>query len=88
MKTATLPSLRVPPELRRSAEAVLHEGESLSSLIEQSLRGEVARRRTQAEFIARGLAVRDEARQTNDYLDAGEVHAGLRDMLAKAKAKS
>ncbi len=35
MKTASIPSLRVEPELRRAAEAVLHEGESLSSFLEQ-----------------------------------------------------
>ena len=56
MKTATLPPLRVEPELRQAAEAVLHDGESLSGLMEKSLRDEVNRRRMQAEFIARGLA--------------------------------
>ena len=32
MKTATLPSLRVEPELRQAAEAMLQQGESLSAL--------------------------------------------------------
>jgi predicted transcriptional regulator len=88
MKTATLPSLRVEPELRKAAEAVLHEGESLSSFMEQSLRDEVNRRRMQSEFIARGLAAREEARRTGVYYDADTVHAELRGMLAKAKAKA
>jgi predicted transcriptional regulator len=88
MKTATLPSLRVEPELRRAAEGVLREGESLSSFMEQSLRDEVNRRRMQAEFIARGLAARDEARRTGVYYDADTVHAELRGMLADAKAKA
>lgn len=88
MKTATLPPLRVEPELRKAAEAVLHEGESLSSFMEQSLRDEVNRRRVQAEFIARGLAARDEAKRTGVYYDAEAVHAELRDMLAKAKGKA
>lgn len=88
MKTASLPSLRVEPELRRAAESVLHEGESLSSFMEQSLRDEVNRRRMQAEFIARGLAARDEARRTGVYYDAYTVHAELRGMLAEAKAKA
>lgn len=86
MKTATLPSLRVEPELRRAAEAVLRKDESLSSFMEQSLRDEVNRRRLQAEFVARGLASRDEARRTGEYFDAEEVHAELHAMLAKAKA--
>ena len=88
MKTATLPSLRVDPAFRQAAEAVLHEGESLSSFMEQSLRGEVNRRRMQAEFVARGLAARDEAKRTGVYHDADTVHAELRDMLVQAKAKA
>lgn len=88
MKTATLPSLRVDPELREAAESVLHEGESLSSFMEQSLRDEVQRRRMQAAFVARGLASRDDARRKNEYFDADTVYAELRGMLAKAKARA
>jgi predicted transcriptional regulator len=68
MKTAPLPSLCVDPELRQAVESVLHEGESLSSFMERSLRDEVKRRRIQAEFIARGLAAREEGRQANGGL--------------------
>jgi predicted transcriptional regulator len=88
MKTATLPPLRVAPELRQAAEAVLREGESLSSFMEQSLRDEVNRRRTRAEFIARGLAAREDAKRTGVYYDADTVHAELREMLAVAEAKA
>jgi predicted transcriptional regulator len=87
MKTATLPSLRVDPELRQAAESVLHEGETLSSFMEQSLRDEVNRRRMQAEFIARGLAARDEARRTGIYYSVDEVMGSLRGILKEAKAK-
>ena len=87
MKTATLPSLRVAPELRQAAESVLHEGESLSSFMEKTLREEVSRRRMQAEFIARGLAARDEAKRTGTYYTVDEVHTELRDMLSEAEAK-
>lgn len=55
MKTATLPSLRVDPQLREAAESVLQEGEMLSGFIEASVRETLERRRTRAEFIARGL---------------------------------
>lgn len=85
MKTASLPSLRVEPELREAAESVLQKGESLSGLMEQSLRDEVQRRRHQAEFIARGLASREEARRTGKYFDAEQVHDELRSMLDQAK---
>ena len=67
MKTANMPSLRVDPALREAAEAVLREGESLSSFMEQSLRDEVNRRRIQAEFVLRGLAAREDARRTGVY---------------------
>ena len=72
---------------RKAAEAVLREGESLSSFMEQSLRDEVNRRRTQAEFIARGLASRDEAKRTGVYYTVDEVMGSLRSMLKDAKAK-
>lgn len=87
MKTATLPSLRIEPELREAAESVLHEGESLSGFIEASVRETIERRRTRAEFVSRGLASRDEAGRTGVYFAAADVHAELARMLAKAKAK-
>ena len=59
MKTATIPSLRVDPELRTAAEDVLEEGESLSSFVEQSIRDGVQRRQAQREFIARGLKIQE-----------------------------
>ena len=83
MKSASIPSLRVDPELRQAAEAVLREGESLSSFMEQSLRDQVTRRQLQHEFVARGLASRDEARQTGEYYEAESVHAELRGLLTK-----
>ena len=85
MKTASLPSLRVDPELRQAAENVLNDGESLSSLMESSLRSSVIRRQLQRDFVARGLASRDKARRTGEYYAADEVHAELEVMLAATK---
>lgn len=87
MKTATLPSLRVEPELRDAAESVLQDGETLSGFIEASVRETIGRRRTRAEFIARGLVLREEGKRTGAYFAADQVHAELGRMLAKAKAK-
>ncbi|WP_333629965.1 YlcI/YnfO family protein, partial [Agrobacterium cavarae] len=56
MKSATLPPLRVEPEFREKAQSVLREGETLSSFIEEAVRKQVEIRKSQAEFIARGLA--------------------------------
>lgn len=81
MKTSSLPSLRVDPELRGAAEAVLHPGESLSGLIEQSLREEISRRRKQAEFIARGLAAREDAQRSGVYYTVDQVMGSLQGIL-------
>jgi len=85
MKTATIPSLRVDPELRQAAENVLQKGESLSSFVVQSLQANIERRRLQGEFIARGLASREEARQTGEYFMAEDVLRELDDMLSNAE---
>jgi predicted transcriptional regulator len=87
MKTATLPSLRVEPELRDAAESVLQEGESLSSFIEASVRETIERRRVRSEFIKRGLASRDEARRTGIYYSVDDVHSMLKRKLAQAKQR-
>ena len=86
MKTASMPSLRVEPELRAAAEAVLENGETLSSFLEQSLRAQVTRRQLQQEFVARGLASAEEARRTGEYYSADEVMQGLADMLDQAES--
>ena len=86
MKTATFPSLRVDPELREAAEQCLKDGETISSFVEQSIRDGIERRRHQQEFLARGLASRDKARVTGDYVPAEAVIDRLERMLAQAKA--
>jgi predicted transcriptional regulator len=88
MKTATIPSLRVAPELRHAAESVLQDGETLSGFVEQSLRANIERRRFQQEFVARGLAAHEEARRTGEYFPAADVQHELEEMLAKAEAKA
>ncbi|TRO81911.1 YlcI/YnfO family protein [Trichloromonas acetexigens] len=83
MKTATIPSLRVDPELRAAAESVLHEGETLSGFMEKALRDGIEQRKLQREFVTRGLAGRDAARHSGEYYSADEVLASMRDMLAR-----
>lgn len=86
MKTATIPSLRVDPELRRSAESVLQEGKSLSGFVEQAIRQTVAYRQAEQEFIARGLRARDQAKQTEHYVESSAVMSRLQGLLDKAKS--
>ena len=85
MKSATLPPLRVTPDLRAAAESVLQEGESLSSFVETSVRRQIEFRRVQKEFIARGLAAREEARRTGVYYSKEESLAALDAILARHK---
>ncbi len=85
MKTASIPSLRVDPELRQAAESVLHAGETLSSFVEKSLRAKIEHRKMQQEFISRGLASRTEAQSTGEYYDADEVLREIDDLLTRAE---
>jgi len=86
MKTATIPSLRVAPELRDAAESLLLEGETLSGFVEQSLRDKIQQRLSQQAFVARGMASREEARKTNQYYSAESVIGDLKNLLNKVKA--
>jgi len=88
LKSATIPSLRVDPKLRQSAESVLQEGESLSSFVEQAIRTTIEHRQAQREFIARGLASRDNAQRTGVYIGAEVVLNRLEKMLDKAKSRA
>lgn len=81
MKAATFPSLRVDAELRKAAEGVLREGETLTGLIESAVRDTIHRRKAQAEFLARGLQSSDEAKRTGAYHAASDVHDELQKRL-------
>jgi predicted transcriptional regulator len=87
MKTATIPALQIDHELRQAAEDSLNDGETLGSFVEQSIREAVERRRHQREFIAPGLASRNDARASGLYVSADNVVAKLEAMLASAKAQ-
>jgi hypothetical protein len=81
MKASTFPSLRVKTELREAAQSVLREGETLTSLIETSVRDTIHRRRIQDEFLARGLLSSEDAKRTGVYHSAKAVHAELQQRL-------
>ncbi len=87
MKTSTIPSVRVEPELRAEVEALLGEGETVSEFVETSVRATVLRRRNQAEFVARGQRSLESARRTGDYVDADAVVEGLQRKLTLARGR-
>lgn len=84
-KTSTIPSLRVNEEVRAAAEAALMEGETLSGFVLEAIQFNIQRRAMQKEFIARGLAARNEAQQTGQYVSADEVLAGLDKTLVRSR---
>lgn len=86
MKSACIPSVPVEPEFLAEIEAVLADGESLAEFVEAAVRASVERRCLQADFIARGLRSRDEAKRTGDYVDADVVVASLQSKLDDARA--
>jgi len=85
MKSATIPPLRVTPKLRRDAESVLREGETLSSFAEEALLKQIERRKMQKEFIDRGLAAAESARATGQYASPDDVMDSLRSILEESR---
>ena len=87
MRTTTLPPLRVTPGLRRDAEAVLEEGETLSGFVLASVEQQIAARRAREQFIERGLSSGAQARHTGKYISADAVLRKLKRRLDTAKQK-
>ena len=85
MKTATIPALRVEPQLRDAVEGVLGAGETISNFMEEALKANVLRRQHQQAFIARGLESAAIARQHQAYYSAESVLDELQAMLDAPK---
>src|SRR5699024_7067157 len=77
VKSATIPPLRVTPELRHAAESVLRDDESLSAFVESSLLKQIKFRKMQKEFIARGLATKEESKEPGKHASKAESLAAL-----------
>ena len=88
MKTATIPPVRIEPELRDQLEQVLAEGESLAAFVESAVRASVHQRQAQAEFVRRGLASLARARERGSYVSADGAVERLAAKLQAARARS
>ena len=88
MKTTTIPPLRVTPELRAEAEAVLEQGETLSSFVLEAVNRSIEHRKARREFISRGLASAVRAKKTGKYVSAESVVNKLERKLLKAKRRA
>lgn len=84
MKKSTLPPLRVEPAVREMAESLLADGETLSAFVLEAVQLHIRRRETQRDFVARGLRVREEAREADDYLSGDAMLQRLDAVLTKA----
>jgi predicted transcriptional regulator len=78
----------VDPALREAAESVLQHGETLSGFVLEAVRLNIERREMQREFIARGLAAREAAKESGQYVSSSEMLKRLDTSLAKARAKT
>lgn len=87
MKTTTIPSVRVEPELRDEVERLLADGESLSQFVEQAVRDSVLRRKAQGQFIERGMKSLAGAKASGEYFDAATVMQRLRSKLSTARSQ-
>lgn len=85
MKSAVLPPLRVAPEIRKQAEAVLSSSETLSSFMTEAVQRHIQHRHAENEFLARGLASAAPAELSGKYVSANTVLQKLETKLAKAK---
>ena len=88
MKTSALPPLRVDPSLRRAAESVLRNGETLSAFVLDSVQANIQHRRAQSEFLARGLASEKRALRSGRYVPASEVLRKVHERIIRAKSKN
>lgn len=85
MKSSSIPALRVSAKIRREAESVLREGETLSGFVLDAVTRSVELRKAQRVFLARGLASASRARATGRYVSANRVLGKLRRRLASAR---
>ena len=84
-KPRTIPPLRVSEKLRSDAESVLAPGETLSSFVLDAISTTVDFRKSQQDFLARGMASAARARATSHYVPAEKVLSRLRKRLVKAQ---
>ena len=84
-KSRTLPPLRVSEQLRNDVEDVLAPGETLSAFVMDAVARTIHFRKTQLEFLARGMASAELARAQGGYVPADKVIARLRKRLASAR---
>ena len=74
-------NVSIDGQLLETAKALLQDGESLDQFFDVSIRRAVRKRLVDAEFVARGLAAAERARQTGLYIESDQVIADLEKIL-------
>lgn len=87
MKTASLPPVRIEPSLREEIEQSLDQNETIASLVKTAVRKEISRRKTQAEFVRRGMAAIERTVHASDGISLDAMLGRLEHKLAAAKAQ-
>ncbi len=87
MKSSSLPALRVSPELRAEAESVLAPGESLSSFVHDAVVRSIELRKSQQEFLERGLLSAASARESGRYVSADAALKALGRQVETARSR-
>jgi hypothetical protein len=85
VKSRTIPPLRVSEQLRTDAESVLAPGETLSAFVMDAVSRTIDFRKSQQDFLARGMASAELARTKGGYVPADKTIARLRRRLASAR---
>jgi predicted transcriptional regulator len=84
-KSRTIPPLRVSEQLRADAESVLAPGETLSAFLMDAVSRSIDFRKSQMDFLARGMASAERARTVGGYVPADKAIARLRKRLVSAQ---
>ena len=84
-KSRTIPPLRVSEQLRADAESVLTPGETLSAFVMDAVSRTIDFRKSQLDFLARGMASAERARKEGGYVPADKVVVALRKRLRQAQ---
>ena len=84
-KSRTIPPLRVSQQLRADAESVLAPGETLSAFVMDAVSRSIDFRKSQLDFLARGIASAERAQMEGGYVPAEKVMAALRKRLTQAR---
>ena len=88
MKTATLPPVRITPDLRNKLSNVLREGETVSAFVNEAVRQQIEQRDADRGWLSQAWAAHAQMQATGVHETPEALMADLRASLAAAKARA